>query len=124
SINKDAAKSAREANRAFKDNDFYTAIQEAVDALEGDLNKKNTKNIVDILTESYELFENNTTKEITSREESSVSYAGRSTVSDKYDIVSLYSKLVSTQEKLGTLDDATLASFGLKRSSFVDYRPN
>jgi hypothetical protein len=121
-VNKDAAKNAREANRAYKDRDYFTAIHEAVDALEGDLNKKNTKNITEILTESYALFETSSLKSIAEREAASSVYEGRNTVADRHSNVRHYTNLISTQDKLSTLDDATLASMSLRKSAFTDYR--
>jgi hypothetical protein len=52
-----------------------------------------------------------------------MTYEGRNTVSDKYQIVELFSKLISAQEKLGTLSDDMLTSVGLRKSSFTDYGP-
>lgn len=119
---KDAQKSAREANRAYKDKDYHAAILHAADALRGDLNRKGLKDANEVLSGAYKVYVPPTLVQIKSHEYvRSGSYKGRASVEEASFVRQSYERIIEIQNELKTLSPSILSDAGIQAAEFGDY---
>jgi hypothetical protein len=120
---KDAQKSAREANRAYKDKDYHAAILHAVEALKGDLNKKGLKDANEVLSASYKVYLP-TIHDQVERYEGAVlvSYNGRKSLEEALFVRQSYISLIQVHAALNTLPASILNQVGIVTANFKDYQ--
>jgi len=116
-------KSANEARKALKEEEFIKAIQFSIKALNGDgeLKKKKRIKALEVFGTSYNTLHQTALQEIETLSKTHETYEDEQTIIGRTTIVKDYEDLITSIKLVRDLSGSLLNEASIKKSTFVDY---